>query len=85
MPLAKDVPIELESLKTVETPRLTPILLSSSLDPLIREMAETIHRQKGPRPFTLSQNILLKKRGRSNSIITLERLQLSRLALFLRF
>jgi hypothetical protein len=33
MPLAKDVAIELEPLKTLETPTLTPIVLSSSLDP----------------------------------------------------
>jgi hypothetical protein len=85
MPLAKDVAIDLEPLKTLETPTLTLILLSSSLDPLIEETAETIHVQVSPRPFALSQNILPQKRGGGTSIITLERLQLSRPAPPLRF
>jgi hypothetical protein len=85
MPLAKDVAIGLEPLETLETPKLTLILLSSSLDPLIKETAKTIHVQVSPRPFAISQNILLQKRGRGTSIITLERLRLSRLALSLRF
>jgi hypothetical protein len=59
MPLAKDVAIELNPLKTLKTPRLTLILLSSSLDPLIKEKAKTIHVQVSPRPFTILQNILL--------------------------
>jgi hypothetical protein len=77
--------MELKSPKILETPRPTLILLSSSPHPLIGEIAETIDGQKGPRPFTLSQNILLQKRGRGNSMITLERLRLIRLALALRF
>jgi hypothetical protein len=85
MPLAKDIAIELEHSKTLETPTLTLILLSSSLDPLIEETAETIHVQVSPRPFAISQNILLQKQGGGTSIITLERLRLSRLALSLRF
>jgi hypothetical protein len=85
MPLAKDVPIELEPLKTLETPTLTLILLSSSLDPLSGERAETIHLQVGPRPLAISQNMLPQKRGRGTSMITLERLRLSRLALAMRF
>jgi hypothetical protein len=85
MPLAKDVAIDLEPPKTPETPTPTPILLSSSPDPLIKETAKTIHVQVGPRPFALSQNILPQKRGGGTSIITPERLQLSRPAPPLRF
>jgi hypothetical protein len=85
MPFVKDVAMELEPPKTPETPTPTPILLSSSPDPLVEETAETIHVQVSPRPFSMSQNILLQKQGRGNSIITLERLRLARLALSLRF
>jgi hypothetical protein len=72
MPLAKDEAIELEPLKTLKTPRLTLIFLSSSLDTLMGGSAETIHEREGPRPFALSQNILPQKRGGGNSMITLE-------------
>jgi hypothetical protein len=85
MPLAKDVPIELEPLKILETPTPTLILLSSSLDPTSKERSDTIHVQVGPRPFAIPHNILPQKRGRGNSIITPERLQLSRPALPIRF
>jgi hypothetical protein len=81
MPIAKDVPIELEPPKTLEILTLTPVLLSSSLDPLSGERAKTIHAQVSPRPLAASQNISLQKQGRGTSIITLERLQLSKLAL----
>jgi hypothetical protein len=53
MPLAKDVPIKLEPLETLEVATLTLILLSSSLDPLSTERAETIHVQVGPRPLAM--------------------------------
>jgi hypothetical protein len=85
MPLAKDVHIDIEPLKALETPTLTLVLLSSSLDPLSEERSNTIYVQVGPRPFAILQNILLQKRERGNSIITLERLRLSRLALPIRF
>jgi hypothetical protein len=54
MPLAKDVLIELEPLKTLVTPTLTLVLILSSLDPLSEERSKTIHVQVGPRPFTIS-------------------------------
>jgi hypothetical protein len=73
MPLATYVAIELEPPKTLRTPKLTPIFLSSSPDPLMGGSAETIHEREGPRPVALSQNILPQKRGRGNSIIILER------------
>jgi hypothetical protein len=85
MPLAKDVPIELEPLKTLETPRLSPILLSSSPDPLLGGRGETIHEREGPSPFALSQNILPQRRGGGNSMTTPERLRLNKPTLSLRF
>jgi hypothetical protein len=85
MPLAKNVQIDLEPLKTLEIPKLTLVLLSSSLDPLSKESSNTMHVQVSPRPFAILQNILLQKRGRGDSIITLERLRLSSLALPIRF
>jgi hypothetical protein len=85
MPFAKDVAIDLEPPKTLETPTPTLILLSSSLDPISEESSKTIHVQVSPRPFAIPQNMLLQKRGRGNSITILERLQLSRLALSIRF
>jgi hypothetical protein len=78
MPLAKDVAMELEPPKTPETPTPTPILLSSSPEPLSEERSNTIHVQVGPRPFAIPQNLLLQKRGGGNSMITPERLRLSR-------
>jgi hypothetical protein len=84
MPLAKDVPMEREPLKTPETPTPTPILLSSSLDPTSEERLDTIHVQVGPRPFAIPQNILPQKQGGGNSIATLERLRLNRPALSIR-
>jgi hypothetical protein len=75
MPLAKDVTMELEPPKTPVTPT---VLISSSLDPLSEERSETIHVQVGPRPFAMSQNILPQKRGGGNSMLTPERLRLSR-------
>jgi hypothetical protein len=59
MPLAKDVHIDLEPPKTLETPTPTLVLLSSSLDPLSEERSNTIHVQVSLRPFAISQNILL--------------------------
>jgi hypothetical protein len=85
MPLAKDVAIDLEPPKTPETPTPTPILLSSSPDPLIKETAETIHVQVSPRPFAVSQNMLPQKQGGGTSMITPERLRLSRPAPPMRF
>jgi hypothetical protein len=43
MPLAKDVTIELEPLKTLVTPILTLVLILSSLDALSEERSKTIH------------------------------------------
>jgi hypothetical protein len=77
--------MELEPPKTPETPSPTPILLSSSPDPLIEETAETLHVQVGPKPFATSQNIVPQKRGGGNSMITPERLRLSRPAPAMRF
>jgi hypothetical protein len=75
----------LEPPKTPETPTPTPILLSSSPDPTSEERSDTIHVQVGPRPFAISQNILPQKRGGGNSMITPERLRLSRPAPPMRF
>ena len=69
--------MELEPPRTPETPTPTPILLSSSPDPLFEERAETIHVQVGPRPFAILQNIP-QKRGGGTSITTPERLRFSR-------
>ena len=82
MPLATDVAIELEPLKTPETPTPTPaflVLLPSSLDPLSEERHNTIHVQVSLNPFAIL--LVLQKRGRGNSTITPERLRFSRLAL----
>jgi hypothetical protein len=78
MPLAKDVHMDLEPLKTPETPTPTPVLLSSSPDPPSEESSDTIHVQVGPRPFAIPQNIVLQKRGGGNSIMTPERLRFNR-------
>jgi hypothetical protein len=77
--------MDLEPPKTPETPTPTPILLSSSPDPISEERSDTIHVQVGPRPFALSQSILPQKRGGGNSVTTPERLRLGRPAPALRF
>jgi hypothetical protein len=85
MALARDVAMDLEPPKTPETPTPTPILLSSSPDPISEEESDTIHVQVGPRPFALSQSILPQKRGGGNNVTTPERLRLSRPAPALKF
>jgi hypothetical protein len=77
--------MELEPLKTPETPTPTPILLGSSPDLLSEARSDTIRVRVAPKPLLFSQNIVLQKRGIGNSITTLERLRLNKPALLTQF
>lgn len=79
--LLMDLSIEPEMLETPKTPTPTPIFLLSSPDSLSGARSETIHVQIPSNLVTTSQNIVPKKQGGGNSITTLERLQIHKLAL----
>jgi hypothetical protein len=88
MTVPGDLPMELDLPESPQTPTPTtipnPILLSSSPDPS-EARSDTIHVQVGPKPSTVSQNVVPQKRGGGNGMVTPERQRLIRPAPSIQF